>query len=175
MGQFKDAQGRTWDVEVNGGTIKRCLKNLGVDWGKPMGEPGRKADDDLPPLLRYCEDVAFMVDTLWLVCLPQANQRGVNDEAFGELLGGEALAEASAAFLDGLTDFFRQIGRTEIPAVIATQRRIVSESVAAVTSALEHEEVNALIDREVATLGRSCADLLRSPAESRPSATPTPN
>ena len=110
MAQFKDAEKRPWDVEVNGGTIKRCLKYLGADRGKPM-EKSAEEGAPLPPLLRYFDDVVFMVDTIYLACYSQAVERNISDDGFAALLAGDVLAEASAAFLDELSAFFLQIGR----------------------------------------------------------------
>ena len=70
MPQFKDAKGDTWNVVVNGGTIKRAIDLLKVDIGDPLsGDP--------PMLTRFDTDIAFKVDLLFVTCLPEADRRQI--------------------------------------------------------------------------------------------------
>lgn len=117
MPKFVDTLGSTWDVEINGGTVRRAQRSLGVDIGKPnTGES--------PWLVRFEQDIAFKVDLLYVICQPEIRERGWTDEEFAGLLGGEVLRDASVAVYQALTDFFLNLGMTE-PA-LATQVQIAS-------------------------------------------------
>jgi hypothetical protein len=157
MKQFKDTQGDTWLVTVNGGTIKRAHALLEIDLGDPLsGNP--------PLLTRFDTDLAFKVDVLYVVCLPEADQRGISDEDFAARLEGDALYDASEAFLEALADFFQKLRRTHVVRAIQKQREVVARAVQMAEQTLGSEQFDQRIDAELAGLGESFANLLQSPA-----------
>jgi len=170
MSRFKDAQGDEWNVVVNGATIKRALDLLKLDLGRLT-----ESFDGKPPLLTRLDlEVALLVDVLYCVCLPQADQRGIKDEEFAERLDGEALYRAHEALLEALADFFQKRRRTEVVRAIAIQRTTVARAVELAEQAISSEEFARLIDRELETLGESFASSLRSPG-STPNPEPSGN
>ncbi len=165
MPQFRDAKGDVWNVVVNGGTIKRALDLLKVDIGDPLaGNP--------PTLTRFDMDIAFKVDLLFVVCLPEADSRGIADVEFAERLEGDALYAASEAFLEGLADFFQKLRRTHVVRAIERQRQIVVRGVEMADRTIASNEFEQRIESELAALGESFASLLQSP-ESAPKTTPS--
>lgn len=160
MPQFRDAKGEVWNVVVNGGTVKRALDLLKVDVGDPLsGEP--------PLLTRFDTDIAFKVDLLYVVCLPEAEKRGVTDVEFAERLEGEPLYCASEAFLEGLADFFLKLRRTHVVRAIEKQRELVARAVEMADRTIAGTELEARIEAELAALGESFASLLQSPESNR--------
>jgi hypothetical protein len=106
MPVFKDSTGVEWDVEVNGGTVRRARSLLQIDLGKPR-------EGDNPWLVRFEQDIEFKVNLLYVVCMPQIRQRELNDDQFAERLSGDALRDASLAFYASLLDFFQSLGQTD--------------------------------------------------------------
>lgn len=153
MHKFTDTAGDSWVVEINGGTVRRAERYLGIDLGKPRA-------GDRPWLSRFddAEEIAFKVDLIYVICMPQIRERGWTDEEFAELLAGECLREASVAVYGALTDFFLQLGSREN--AIATQAQI----------AMLPEVYGAAASRGrrflTGVLGSTCASSLRSPADS---------
>ena len=162
MKQFTDSKGDTWTVAVNGGTVKRAMDLLKVDLGDPLaGNP--------PLLTRFDMDIAFKVDLLYVVCKPEAEKRGVKDVEFAERLEGDVLYAASEAFLEDLADFFQKLRRTHVVRAIGKQREVVTRAVQMAEATLASDEFDAKIDAELAGLGESFANLLRSPGSTRAS------
>lgn len=117
MATFTDALGDVWDVEITGATVRRAMKYLNIDLGKPR-------DGDRPWLARFDdpEEIAFKVDLLYVICMPQIRERGWTDEEFAELLKDDVLLHASVAVYGALTDFF--LGTGMQTNAIATQAQI---------------------------------------------------
>jgi len=156
MRQFQDAAGKTWEVRVNGGTIKRVQDLLGVDLGKLL--------DGTPPLLtRIHTDIIFLVDLVYVVLKPQADAAGISDEQFAELLEGDALLAAHDALMEELADFFQKLRQTHLATAIEKQGTIVAQAID------RADDVIRAIDLETATAaiptppqkapGSSAADL----------------
>lgn len=160
MPQFKDAKGEAWTVVVNGGTIKRALELLKIDLGDPLfGDP--------PFLTRFDTDIAFKVDVLYMVCLPEAQRRNVADTDFAERLEGDALYAASEAFLEALADFFQKLRRTHVVLAIEKQREIVARAIEMAEQTLASDQFSRRMDEELAELGESFVSSLQSPVSAR--------
>lgn len=161
MKQFKDAQGDTWTIAINGGTIKRALDLLKVDLGDPLSnDPASTAP---PVLTRFDTEIAFKVDLIYVACLPEAQERGLTDDQFAERLEGDALYEASEGFLEALADFFQSLHRTHVVRAIDKQRAVVRRAIELADEALQSPELDQQIETELAALGGSSASWPRSP------------
>lgn len=109
MTTFTDTEGRSWEVHITTNALKRVHSLTGENIDTLFDE---KTVD------RLCTDYVFIADALYAVCKPQADERGVTDEQFGEALAGEPLEKAIEALLEALVDFFP-------PKRQATARRLV--------------------------------------------------
>lgn len=112
---WRDNGGQTWSLTITVNTIKRVKQLVGVNLlevfdGKLLGQ--------------LAEDPVLLVNTLYAVCQPQAEQREVSEEAFGESLVGDAIEQAAEALVQGLIDFFPQARR----AVLARLWRATTEA-----------------------------------------------
>lgn len=96
MSQFKDANGRTWTLNVHVGSIKRTRDATGVDITKLYGEDAAKV----------FADIVLTVNVLYMLVKPQADEAGISDEQFGEGLVGDAIERAHDALMDAVADFF---------------------------------------------------------------------
>ena len=97
MHSFKDNAGRDWTIAVNVASIKRLRDTLEVDL---MGV----IEGDL--LQRLYADPVLLVDVVYVLCKPRADELEVSDEQFGQAMGGDAIELATAALVDEIIDFF---------------------------------------------------------------------
>lgn len=110
MQTFKDGKDRLWITHVDVHAIKRVKLLTGVDLLKvPEGQL----------LVELCEDIMKLVDVLYSVIKPQADAAGVSDEEFGQALVGDALDNATSAFLESLIGFFRKGERAVLMKLLA--------------------------------------------------------
>ncbi len=114
MPSFKDTNGREWLVTLNVAQVKRVRERLGVNL----------ADLQEGNLLVRLADPVTLVDVLFVLVQPQADENSVTDEQFAASLGGDTLSAASTALLEALCDFFPQPTRLMLRKVLAqTQAR----------------------------------------------------
>ena len=97
MRTFRDNAGRDWTIAVNVAALKRLRATLDVDLMKIV-------EGDL--LERLYTDPVFLVDVIYVLCKPQADERGVSDEQFGQAMAGDAIELATDALIDEIIDFF---------------------------------------------------------------------
>jgi hypothetical protein len=98
MQTFTDKKGGIWTVEINHPSVKRCRQMLDFD---PLEIFEKKE-----ALARIESDPIFVVDVLYAVCKPQADEKGITTpEAFGELLSPESVEKGFAALLEGAASF----------------------------------------------------------------------
>ena len=143
MQTFKDNEGRTWAVAVDVAAIKRARTLAGFDLA---GVLDRREDAE-----RLARDPVLLVDVLYAVCKPEADARGVSDEAFGAAMGGDAIALATEALIEGIVSF------SPNPRVRAMHRTALAKAKEAEARALERLErgFEERVDRELeAALGK---------------------
>ena len=122
MQSFKDSKGIIWTIEVNVGAIKRVRALCGIDLLNviTVGEDGKPNTELLD---RLSDDPVLLVDTLYAVCQPEIEKRGLTDEEFGMSFDGDALVAAAHALLDGVVDFFPEAKRRMFRKVLTVSRR----------------------------------------------------
>lgn len=96
---FTDNAGRHWSIDVTLATVRRVKRLLDVQLLDAV-------DPEAELCARLGVDACLLADLLYVVCLPQADERGVSDEEFGRALAGDAVEEASEALLRAVVDFF---------------------------------------------------------------------
>ena len=162
MRQFRDTKGRTWKVELNVRQMKRVRDALGVDLVNVI-EARRDGSVAADTLERVANDPVLLADILWVLCEGEAKPAGVTDDDFGSSLAGDAISEATRAFLDELVDFFPGARRLFLRKAVDLARKCESEGEAALKAALESPE-----------LAERLKTSLSSPAASPGSAASTP-
>jgi len=129
MKPFNDSTGRTWEVTVNVGAVRRVRDLLGVDLMDVAG-------GDL--LERLADDPVLLVDVLYVLVKPQADAKGVSDEDFGRGMVGGVLDEAASALMKELLDFFPSAQRARALGKMAreleAQQAAVTEAAAALAT-----------------------------------------
>lgn len=157
MKQFADSNGQVWPLTVNGYTVKRCRDLLSIDIGEPTsGDP--------PLLTRLGTDLVFLVDLLYVVCKPKADELGLTDIQFAERLEGDSLQLAYSAWMEEWRDFFQKLRQPHKARAIAEQTEMVARAMAEADKAMASDGFKAMTERKLAALGESFASLLE-PAE----------
>ena len=121
MKEFSDNTGRTWAVTVNVAVVKRVHSLLGVHLGDVVG--GNLAQ-------RMIDDPVLMVDVIFAILKPEADERGVDDEEFARSMGGDALDNAMEAFLDEMVNEYLPPTKARLFAKAMTKYRAMMDQVA---------------------------------------------
>ncbi|MEM9658880.1 MAG: hypothetical protein AAF961_11010 [Planctomycetota bacterium] len=141
MHKFTDNQGDEWSVWVDTRDAKRVRKLVGVDLLLP----------DLNAMIEtLAGDPIALVDSLYVICQEQCQQREISDEEFGRRLVGDAIDAATVALLEALADFFpsrrSQLLRTLVAKIRAADQRMLDRAHAVIADG----RLDRAIDRELA-------------------------
>jgi len=131
-----DSLGRVWSTAISLNTIKRVRELVNVNLLEVF-------DGQL--LNRLSGDPELLVNTLYAVCKPQADERGMSDEAFGELLVGDASEEATTALVQGLISFFPKDRREVLRRIWTKTGKLTAESMALITAKLDSANIDETI------------------------------
>ena len=101
---WKDSEGNVWSMAINVHAIQRARNLVGVNLVDVF---------DGKLFVQLSDDPVLLVNTIYAVCKPLADERGMTDEQFGAVLVGDAIDEAAAALVQGILDFFPS-GRREV-------------------------------------------------------------
>ncbi len=165
MHQFKDSEGRPWQVVLNGYQLKRLKEQIDFD------------ARDHQSILRAADDPVLLCNVLFLLCEDQAKSKCISDEDFGRALGGDAIDDATEAYLLESTDFFPRSQRPALKQVLKTMKSYKERATTLATEKLNSPAMKKLvtnamkessqkIDRLLAgtTTGSSSGKLQASPA-----------
>jgi hypothetical protein len=166
MRTFTDSEGREWSVAVNVSTIKRVRGLIDVDLLDVLG--GKLVE-------RFISDPVVLCDTLYAVCKPQADERGVSDEDFGRAMSGDAIEHATKALLGELVSFCPSPrDRKHLGLVLEKTEAAMEKARDVVSARIESGELDRAIDQAIdkaahspPTPGISSGDARASPASTR--------
>ena len=94
---WKDAEGHAYETRITVAEVRDVKTALGINLMDI-------ATGDL--LQKISEDVVLLCDILYIVNRSQAKEYNVDDVQFGRNLYGDALEEATHAFMEELINFF---------------------------------------------------------------------
>lgn len=97
MQQFKDTQGRDWQIDINVASLRRVQSVLKTDLLKVL--------EDRKLLERLYGDPMFLVDVLCVLLKPQCEKHGITDEQFAEAMAGDCIEAAAVALIEDLIGF----------------------------------------------------------------------
>jgi hypothetical protein len=160
MRSFTDTKGRIWPIVINVAAVKRCRGLVGVDlYGL--------VENQFRPLADLLADPVKLVDVLYVLCMAEAESRGISDEQFGEGFAGDVLEAAADAFLEELTDFFQnprvRAGLRKITTAARTVRDRLMDQMEAAMETIDAESAAAAL---IASSGSSPASSASTPAPS---------
>jgi hypothetical protein len=146
---FTDNAGQRWPYEVDFASLRRVERLLGVDL---IALPEAT-------LFRRLASPIFLIDVLYCLCKPEADQQGLTDEQFGERCVTD-LQPVLDSLVGGLADFFRRLGRPQ-------QSRTMTE-----TWTMSREILNLTSDQSGRVLERM-GEALREAIDSQESGEPS--
>ena len=94
---WKDAEGHAYETRITVAEVRDVKTELGINLMDI-------ATGDL--LQKISEDVILLCDILYVVNRSQAKEYGIDDAQFGRNLYGDALEEATRAFVEEMINFF---------------------------------------------------------------------
>lgn len=156
MKTFKDREGTVWTIDITVTAVKRVRAGMDLDLltapdGKVLAE---LADDDVR-----------MVDLIYWLCKPEADTRNISDEQFGERMAGEAIERAYDAFMEDLTDFFRDPAKRRVMKLMNEKAKtLATKQMAMLDEKLSDPAIDAMIDSELKKAGDSFTKRLASQA-----------
>ena len=140
MHNFTDNQHRTWQIALNVYEMKRIRAALGIDLVNVI-TLDKQGEVKVDLIDRIANDPCLLVDILWVLCEAEAKEDGVTDVDFGSSLAGDAIEEATKAFLDELVDFFPGAKRLFLKKAVELAAKYASETKATLEKALESPEL----------------------------------
>lgn len=100
---WKDAEGRGWETRIDVLKLKKIKESLGVNLMDCIS--GNLLEE-------LSTDVSRLVDVLYILHKEQSDERKLTDEDFALGLYGDALEDATQAFISALVDFCPSRQRT---------------------------------------------------------------
>ena len=97
MSTFEDSKGRSWNISLNIGSMKRIKERLGFDF--------LSTDAESNPILKLASDYLTLADVVWILVEDEAGKRGVTVDDFVESLVGDPLDKLVDAMAVAYTDF----------------------------------------------------------------------
>lgn len=131
MPTFKDANNQEWTIRLDAPTVLRVrAATCDQDRCKHLQGSGCTGVDlvDLSgdTQKRLHRDVVLLINTLYLLCEPEAKSRGISDAQFGASLVGDAIARATVAMDEAIAFFFPAETREILNAVVAKDAEVKS-------------------------------------------------
>jgi hypothetical protein len=117
VARFTDNAGRIWELAINVPVMKRVQDRTGFHLGKLLNDECAVLKEVTGDPINFCAVLFVMVE-------PQAKAAGIDDEAFGAALAGDAADAASDAFLKAIEDFCPSRTRPLIAALRAKGREL---------------------------------------------------
>lgn len=118
MSCFTDTKGRSWEVKINIGVLKRIKSLTGIDL----------LDAETGILSSNLSSPVIVCDILFATVKPQADSIGVSDIDFGESMNGEILEKAQELLYIETANFFPK-PRREIMMALLGKSKEISEKV----------------------------------------------
>lgn len=156
MKQFTDNAGRTWTIAINVSAIKRVRDLLKIDLLEIV---------EGALLERLIRDPVLLCDVVYVVCKPEADTQGVDDEDFGRALAGDAIERATVALLEDLADFSPSPrDRANLKKVLEQTWRAMDLARELVTRKLDSGALERAIAQALGNVGESFGVAPESPA-----------
>ena len=116
--KFTDEAGREWTLRLNFSLVRHIRDTLGIDLIDLKGQG--------EALAKMADNMAILVDTVYLMVEPQCKARSVSDVEFGEGLAGDCFERMRQALLESIINFTPPQDRgasTMIQAILTAARK----------------------------------------------------
>ena len=142
MKTFQDSAGRTWTLSMTVDSVKRVRDLMQINLIEPeAGDP--------PLLTRLGMDDLLMLDVIYYLIRPQAEQLNISDSDFAKALGGDAVLSAINAFYEEMVDFFQKRGRTDKAKAVSTQHRMIALAIQRIDTHISRIDPEKVLDETV--------------------------
>ena len=166
---WKDHEGKRWPTPISVTTIAHVKEATGVNLLDIV-------DGKLLP--QFLDDPLLLVDVLFVVCKPTAEELNISKDAFGDLFSGDVTVDAVNALVLGLLDFFPRDRRAMIERLWkATQRaeeQTVKMAIDKLDSPLVEQAMQGAIRKASNKIDRRLRKLSGSSSNSQESSESTP-
>ena len=163
MGRFKDKTGREWDLSITIGAVHRVRS--ATDKRIDLLTPTAKVDGR-PLFELISDDLVECWQVLWLLVEPQAKERAITADQFGEDMAADCMVNAQDLLIREWADFFRQCQRLDQAAALATiaaGKKKIAETMRRGMEAIDLTQVQAKLGEQIETiLGKSFGSLPES-------------
>lgn len=100
MKAFNDSKGQPWLLDITVSALRRIKAVADID----LGDFNAIVSGDI--FRRISADPVLLADILYAALMPEVEKRGLEKDAFCDLIRGDAIEDASRALLESLADFF---------------------------------------------------------------------
>lgn len=160
MRSFQDSLGRTWNLTVSVGSIRRVRESTDILLTELFDHRNKVLTD-------LSADVVKVVDVLWSLCRGQ--NEGVDADGFAEGLGGDALGEAWEALVRATADFFTsQEERKAIHLMIDKANQATATTNANLLKAAEEMSASQLVEKYSGSATNGQANAASTPTREPP-------
>ena len=144
MKTFTDNAGRSWTISVTVDAIKRVRSLLDVDLTEAASGKLIHQLADSPILL---------CDVIYCIVKLQADEKGISDEDFGRAMAGDAIDQATTAFLEDLVNFFPSRKREMLQKVLVKLNNLQAIAAEVISKRLDSPELEAQMRVELESIG----------------------
>lgn len=125
MQKFKDSEGREWSVVLSGWQMRKVHERLAHKCRDPQS------------VLAAADDQALLCDILCVLCDDEIKQRGLTDKQFMESLSGDALDDATEAYMNESIPFVPRQFRTILASCLTKAKEAQEKATEELTNSMD--------------------------------------
>jgi hypothetical protein len=126
MATFKDSKGTKWSLKITIGGLEEVRDRLDID----LGVPGAFEN--------HIGNLIDTVNVVYVLCEKQACQRGIDDEAFGRRMSGDALGRARESLCQAWLSFVPRHQRLQTEKFLMASKKIGAVRESVLTEMVKH-------------------------------------
>lgn len=166
--QFADTRSRPWTIALNVHTVEQIRDQLNLDLLEPTPEL----------MQRLAVDPVQLVGVLAVALADDLTAADETPEGFARSLGGDAIDDATDAFLQALVNFSRRHQRPALQKALDRTRKAEEQMYQAAEKTLSSPRTDEMIDKAIdKAIGEIETELYGKPSTSSPESselTPAP-
>lgn len=151
MQKFKDKKENEWILELTVGSAKRVKLDCGVDL---INITDFDAEGKKSSLEELSENPFLMIDVLFSLCRKQAEEKGFDDTAFGELFDFQTVQDAVDALVQEIINFTPPVRRKLLQKIYEKNKQLMGETEKQADALMENPE----FDKDLETLMKSSTE-----------------
>jgi len=141
---FKDSAGRSYNIKINIGAIRRVRDLLDLD----LSSPWTAYNDSKTLLEALSSDFILQVDVCYAILKPQADSYELTDEEFGESVDGKVFSQMMGMFWESYQSFFQSTGRIDLAKSAQKMSQVAIKAVQEIAQRVEAVDVDKVIQSQ---------------------------